>query len=70
MQFAEKNICADGSRLHAGKQMFCLRFYDDALADQIKRLLSGTALPTLFGRFPFVLSDGIKSILPGAGRNA
>lgn len=70
MQFAEKDIRADGSRLHAGEQVFCLRFNDDELANQIKRLLCGTALPSRFGRFPFVFNDGVESILPGAGRNA
>ncbi len=69
-QIAEKNVCADGSRLHAGEQVVRLCFNDDELANQIKCVLSGTALPALLGRSSFVGNDGVESVLPGAGRNA
>ena len=52
--------------LHAGEQLFRLRLNDDESADQIKRLLSRTALPALLGCFLFVFDDGIESILPGS----
>ena len=57
---------ADGASLHAGEQLFRLRLNDNESADQIKRLLSRTALPALLGCFLFVFDDGIESILPGS----